>query len=85
MEKEKEGEMSKEAVQGGLIGLVLGIFAISIVFLLPGPARKCNCTISYNGNNVSVEDALELAGEGLTVDQADEVKILIEEYCNGSR
>ena len=45
----------------------------------------CNCTINYGGHNMSVEDAFERAGEGLTVDQADEVEILIEEYCNASK
>lgn len=45
--------------------------------------QTCNCSISYGGQNMSVEDAFERAGEGLTVDQADEVKILIEEYCDG--
>lgn len=41
----------------------------------------CTITINYGGHNMSIEDALERAGEGLTVDQADEVQILIEEYC----
>lgn len=43
---------------------------------------RCDCIISYGGHNMSVEDAFERAGEGLTADQADEVKILIEEYCD---
>lgn len=44
--------------------------------------RSCSCTVNYGGHNMSVEDTFERAGEGLTVDQADEVKILIEEYCD---
>lgn len=43
--------------------------------------NTCNCSVNYGGHNMSVEDAFERAGEGLTVDQADEVQILIEEYC----
>lgn len=45
----------------------------------------CPCSISYGGQNMSVEDAFERAGEGLTADQADEVKILIEEYCDADK
>lgn len=45
-------------------------------------AQQCPCQVNYGGQNMSVEDAFERAGEGLTVDQADEVEILIEEYCN---
>lgn len=43
--------------------------------------NSCNCTINYGGHNMSVEDAFERAGEGLTVDQTDEVQVLIERYC----
>ena len=77
-----------------LMIFVVGFFigAILVVFF-PGEkvcdkcvndniSDPCNCSINYGGNNMSVEDAFERAGEGLTVDQADEVEILIEEYCN---
>ena len=43
--------------------------------------NRCNCNVNYGGHNMSVEDAFERAGEGLTVDQTDEVQVLIEEYC----
>ena len=81
----------------GLINILyfaVGFFiAILLVVFFPGQRVcdrcaivdlnvPCDCTINYGGQNMSVEDAFERTGEGLTVDQADEVKILIEEYCN---
>lgn len=68
----------------GVLCLALSGTILLVALLYPGAqseTKPCDCTINYNGNNVSVEDALELAGEGLTTDQADEVKILIDEYC----
>lgn len=71
----------------------IGFFsAILLVYFFPGSQIcgrckndnliiPCDCQINYGGHNMSVEDAFERAGEGLTVDQADEVQILIEEYC----
>lgn len=37
----------------------------------------CNCTIDYNGSQISIEDAINLLQEGLSIDQADEVQIMI--------
>ncbi len=74
----------------GLALFVLMIYSILIAVICAYDSRfntleeqilQCNCSINYGGHNMSIEDALERAGEGLTVDQADEVQILIEEYC----
>lgn len=67
--------------------VVAAVIVLCIGFYVYGDSRhdelnSCNCTVSYGGHNMSVEDAFERAGEGLTADQADEVQILIEEYCN---
>lgn len=43
---------------------------------------NCSCSVSYGGHNMSVEDALERMGEGLTVDQADEVWVMIDNAMN---
>lgn len=66
--------------------VVAAVIVLCIGFYVYGDSRhdelnSCDCTINYGGHNMSVEDAFERAGEGLTMDQADEVKILIEEYC----
>ena len=80
--------------QIAIVSFVIGFFIATLLFILfPGEKvcnrcannnsiMPCDCTINYNGSNVSVEDALDLAGEGLTMDQTDEVKELIEEYCS---
>lgn len=47
--------------------------------------KPCYCTINYNGTNVSIEDAIELAGEDLTTSQNTSVIVLIKEYCNQSK
>lgn len=40
----------------------------------------CDCTISWNGQQILIEDAIEGILEGLSVDQADDVRAII----NGS-
>lgn len=81
----------------GLVSFAGGFFlAVILVVSFPGSnvcdrcsnngkVVPCDYTISYNGTNVSIEDAFELAGEDLTADQATSVNRLIEEYCNKSR
>ena len=56
-------------------------YEVQVMRKLEDQLETCNCSVNYGGHNMSVEDAFERAGEGLTADQADEVKILIEEYC----
>lgn len=66
--------------------VVAAVIVLCIGFYTWGETKHepnyCDCTINYGGHNMSVEDAFERAGEGLTVDQADEVQVLIEEYCD---
>jgi hypothetical protein len=39
--------------------------------------NQCNCTVNINGSIMSVEDGFYYVLEGLSVDQADEVQIMI--------
>lgn len=39
--------------------------------------QQCNCTVNINGSIMSVEDGFYYLLEGLSADQADEVKIMI--------
>jgi hypothetical protein len=82
---EQENVLSKE--RRTEIVLAIFLFAIAIFLLINigymwGMSKPCNCTVNYGGHNMSVEDAFERSGEGLTVDQADEVQVLIEKYCD---
>jgi hypothetical protein len=69
-------------------------FMIAALLLIYFPGEKvcercqCNsnatCNVSYGGHTMSVEDALERAGEGLTVDQWKEVGVMIDNALNES-
>lgn len=62
--------------------VILGLIIFGLISLgIKIGENRCSCTVNYGGHNMSAEDAFERAGEGLTADQADEVQVLIEEYC----
>ena len=43
---------------------------------------NCTCNVSWGGHTMSVEDAFERSGEGLTIGQQKEVNTIIEGYLN---
>jgi len=74
----------KQNILEGLLIILLtvgsGCGIASFVFLLDR-YEPCNCNVNWGGQTMSVEDALERIGEGLSKDQTDEIRILINQSC----
>lgn len=51
---------------------------------LESQMANCSCNVSWGGHTMSVEDALERMGEGLTIDQWKEVQVMIDNAMNES-
>ena len=52
--------------------------------ILEQQVANCSCNVSYGGHTMSVEDALERMGEGLSSDQWQEVQVMIDNAMNES-
>jgi hypothetical protein len=63
--------------------LFLSGFAIGgvITSLTMPEDNQCDCNVNVGNQTMSVEDAFEAMAEGLSVDQADEVQIMINNSC----
>jgi hypothetical protein len=59
---------------------ILGFLVVGLIFLIR-TGSSCNCTVNWGNQTMSVEDALERMGEGLTMDQTDEIRTLINQSC----
>ncbi len=63
----------------------IGGAIVGISFLIPEPDNRCDCTVNYDNQSMSVQDAIDRIIErydgGLTTGQTIDVKVLI----NGSK
>jgi hypothetical protein len=67
----------------GIVAMLMTGAAHGFGLWIDPPPCNCSCdNISWGGHTMSVEDAFERAGEGLTIDQWKEVKVIIEGYLN---
>lgn len=67
----------------GCVSLILFIGTIAhIAYESIYEPNHCNCTVDFNGQQTSIEDALQMIMEGLSYDQADEVQIMINNSLN---
>ena len=66
-----------------IISLIIAIFIGICIHLNDITTQNhCNCTVDFNGQQTSIEDALHMMMEGLSYDQADEVQIMINNSLN---
>lgn len=68
-----------------ILFFALLIYTIMRVDSLEQQVSNFSYNVSYGGQNMSIQDALERAGEGLTVDQWQEVQAMIDNAMNESR
>lgn len=76
--------VTKDNWQGFWYGVALIIIVVIMqvcISYIMKDVDSCDCTVNIGNQSMSVEDAFEAMAEGLSVDQADEVQIMINNSC----